>query len=214
MSATESRILSLISGGSSQGSLACLRRDFPYSFRHENMWDKPFSKGTYFFCWLLTFAKQLWWVWDEFPSWTWSNHFHSFSIRCWGHLFGCWDEIPMDWIGLAVLVVDSGVSSDPELAQVSWLCFAYVFSFAGAIFYAVQQTKLFVRANLQEVPRRGTGIGTGRQKMTAMKQDGTNKPTSRIKSPWRLVFGLDVFFFVCVQWDKSAFFFAPFFSEH
>lgn len=34
--------------------------------------------------------------------------------------------------------------------KVSWLCFAYVFSFAGAMFYAVQQTKLFVRANLQE----------------------------------------------------------------
>jgi len=55
------------------------------------------------------------------------------------------------------------ISSDPDPAQVSWLCFAYVFSFAGAIFYAVQQTKLFVRANLQEVPLKGgTGIGTGR----------------------------------------------------
>ena len=51
---------------------------------------------------------------------------------------------------------DVGFCSSTSSRQVAWLCFAYVFSFAGAMYYAVQQTKLFVRANLQHVPSRWT----------------------------------------------------------
>jgi len=48
-------------------------------------------------------------------------------------------------------IVEWGHHRQMELiwTKVAWLCFAYVFSFAGAMYYAVQQTKLFVRANLQ-----------------------------------------------------------------
>ncbi|CAK9035733.1 unnamed protein product [Durusdinium trenchii] len=48
-------------------------------------------------------------------------------------------------------IVEWGHHRQMELiwTKVSWLCFAYIFSFGGAIFYAVQQTKLFARADVE-----------------------------------------------------------------
>ena len=107
--------------------------------------------------------------------------------------FGCWDDNhgllanvlnrfwPMDFHDFQL--------SRSGRAQVSWLCFAYVFSFAGAIFYAVQQTKLFVRANLQEVPLMGTwgdwhrDWSTGRLVMPSWNKTGREQQVIKSSSP-------------------------------
>ena len=149
------------------------------------------------------------------------HHFHSFSpvlessfwlLRWQPWTFGqCLESILANGFPVIQIRID--------LAQVSWLCFAYVFSFAGAIFYAVQQTKLFARANLQEVPlKKGTGglasglvdWSTGHDGHHETRRDGSNK-SNKSSSPLGDWNRLDVFF--AVSNETCAFFFAPFFSE-
>ena len=179
--------------------IAFLRRDFPYFFRHENLWDKPFSKGTYFFCWLLwslTFAKQLWWVWDEFPSWTWSSF--SFIFPCVGVIFLVVEMTTMDFWPMSWIDFGQWIPSDPDpdrsgAGVLALLCLCFLLRWSHLLCGAADQTFCEgkpTRGSPEEGDR-GTGIGTGRlvdwSWRPSWNKTGREQQVQQvIKSPWRL----------------------------
>ena len=142
------------------------------------------------------------------------HHFHSFS-PCWSHLFGCcWQP----WTFGQCLESIQGLDfqwSRSGAGVLALLCLCFLLRWSHLLCGAADQT--FCEGK----PTRGSPEGgdwhrdwsTGRLVMTAiMKQDGTGATSHQvIKSPWRLVFWLDVF--LGVQWNLRRFLCSIFFRD-